>query len=940
MAGSALAFVFEAVAGETIATAASFALVDAGVALGYEYVAGTIISSAVGLVANGVVGGLLSSGGGGGGGSDGGGGVASVSAARAQGVLLNVSSNVAPIPVLYGTRKIGGSRVLCETSGASNEFLHIVVALCEGEIGGITSIYLDDVDIYDSRFAGTVVDLQLRYGPDDQVANPNLMARLPSKITDTFKGAGVAYIYVCLQYSQSAYSGLPTITALTQGKKVFDPRTGLSAWSDNPALCIRDYLTNSRYGRGIASALIDDTAIISAANYCDELVAVPGGTQKRYTCNGVLDVNNTCLANIKSLLTSCRGFLVFSAGTYRLVLDRVTTPSFTFSEDNIVGDWTITQPGRRSKFNRVTANIFNSQLNWQPDYAITDSTAYRAIDNGLLLEAKIDAPFTDGIYRGQQLAGLHLKQSRFGIAVRFKALQEGLRAEVADVVYITHTTPGWVAKPFRVTQIDITSEDEVEVTCIEYDDSVYNLDALTAITGVATTTLPDVFTVAAPANLLLTSGTSELLRQSDGTVVSRIKAVWPAPLNTFVVNTEVQYKLSSATIWQSAPSALPSDGVLWIAPVLDGGTYNVRVRFENVIGVKSAWTNGADHTVVGKTQAPTAPATVSLTQSLVFFSKVTDVDLDGYIIRSQPGTTGIFSRGTALHDGLVTVSPFTLTQRLYGVQTIMVAAVDTTGNISAATSATLDFGQPDTGNFVQTADYRALGFPGTLSSCSVSSGDLVADALVASDDYALADAYGEPDLYATQYAAMQWVSQSFVPVYGGGTVSLAYTAAGPSVTVEYRIDGDTITNLYSSSDEYVSADLYGAPSAYQTWPGALAVSRMQGIQWRVSIASSAEQGKLTAFVPSLAAQELAQTFANQAINSGGTRLVPANGTPARNWISLRSVQITPYVDGSGAIAGRLLDFSPALGPLAQLVDNTGTAVSGTATIELRGLADV
>ena len=58
------------------------------------------------------------------------------------------------------------------------------------------------------------------------------------------------------------------------------------------------------------------------------------------------------------------------------------------------------------------------------------------------------------------------------------------------------------------------------------------------------------------------------------------------------------------------------------------------------------------------------------------------------------------------------------------------------------------------------------------------------------------------------------------------------------------------------------------------------------------------------------------------------------------WITLRTVQVTPFVDGSGAIAAGLLDFSPALGPLTRLVNITGTAVSGTATVELRGLVDV
>ena len=53
------------------------------------------------------------------------------------------------------------------------------------------------------------------------------------------------------------------------GKKLFDPRDDTTAWSDNPALCVRDYLTNSDYGLGEAAANIDDDQVEIAADVCD-----------------------------------------------------------------------------------------------------------------------------------------------------------------------------------------------------------------------------------------------------------------------------------------------------------------------------------------------------------------------------------------------------------------------------------------------------------------------------------------------------------------------------------------------------------------------------------------------------------------------------------------------------------------------------------------------
>ena len=61
-----------------------------------------------------------------------------------KGVLLNKQSNDASIPVIYGTRMVGGTRVFMESSGTDNTYLYMAIVLCEGEINDITSIKIDD----------------------------------------------------------------------------------------------------------------------------------------------------------------------------------------------------------------------------------------------------------------------------------------------------------------------------------------------------------------------------------------------------------------------------------------------------------------------------------------------------------------------------------------------------------------------------------------------------------------------------------------------------------------------------------------------------------------------------------------------------------------------------------------------------------------------------
>ena len=61
-----------------------------------------------------------------------------------KGVLINKQSNDANIPVIYGTRLVGGTRVFMETSGTDNTYLYMAIVMAEGEINDITSIRIDD----------------------------------------------------------------------------------------------------------------------------------------------------------------------------------------------------------------------------------------------------------------------------------------------------------------------------------------------------------------------------------------------------------------------------------------------------------------------------------------------------------------------------------------------------------------------------------------------------------------------------------------------------------------------------------------------------------------------------------------------------------------------------------------------------------------------------
>ena len=57
-----------------------------------------------------------------------------------KGILLNKQSNDSNIPVIYGERLTGGTRLFMETSGTDNTYLYMAIVMAEGEINDITEI--------------------------------------------------------------------------------------------------------------------------------------------------------------------------------------------------------------------------------------------------------------------------------------------------------------------------------------------------------------------------------------------------------------------------------------------------------------------------------------------------------------------------------------------------------------------------------------------------------------------------------------------------------------------------------------------------------------------------------------------------------------------------------------------------------------------------------
>ena len=405
-----------------------------------------------------------------------------------QGIMVNKTGSSQTIPVIYGETRTGGIRVFAEANDTDNKFLHLVFVIAEGEIEKCSRVYFDGVEaavlqgdadgvsnptnwLVNSPWSddGGKVDIYFRPGTDAQTEITQL-GDIKGSWTPHFKG--IAYAYLRLEYNEEVWTnGVPNITFDVKGKKVPATSDGTSlSYSDNPARCILDMLTNTRYGKGIAPADLDLTSFASAETYCDT---------KGFELRGNVTTNGTIYANLIDMLTSCRGYVAFG-NKYRLLIDRAdsSTP-FEITKHNTVGNVDYVLGDKKSMFNKMTAKFLNASTDYKDDIVVKSSATLKTYDNGLDLEAEIPLPFTKTKSVVEQILTEEINQSRQSHMIQLKVTVEGIDLQVGDLVNVTNETFGITQKTFRVMGTIIEPSSEVTLSLREYDVNVYGSSIIT-----------------------------------------------------------------------------------------------------------------------------------------------------------------------------------------------------------------------------------------------------------------------------------------------------------------------------------------------------------------------------------------------------------------------------------------------------------------------------
>jgi hypothetical protein len=659
-----------------------------------------------------------------------------------SGVLVNKESNIEPIPVVYGERRVGGVRVYVKTAGGKkNEYLYIALALCEGEIESISGIEIDDTPITDSKYSG-LYSYQTFLGTDDQTVS-TLLQESGAEWTSDHRLRGVAYIAIRLKWDTDAFSGIPEITAVVRGRKIYDPRTTTTEWKDNPALCIRDYLTNNRYGKGLSLSAINDTAFSAAANDLDSFTATPysgaSGTIKIFKTNAVLNTGEEIFRNVERLLIGCRGFLPYTQGQYALKIDQSTGSLMTLDTSKIIGGISISGSKKEDRFNRVVVKFPNPETDWQPDQAIwpeagsTEETTFLAEDGGTLLVDEVDIETVTNYYSARDIARILVLRSRNALRVGLRATSEALDLTIGDVVSITHPTPGWTAKPFQVEEIALNYDGTVNLSLIEYDSSIYAYDPANEETTYPDSDLPDPFSVEPPSGLSVEETT---IIADDGTLLPSLRLTWTAANDAFVTQYEVQWQRGEAiedygsvgdefTVsedWQSITVASTSQfdygsidedittgepnynsaftGTLQyvIQGVIPSANYNIRVRSYNELGARSSFVTTSTQPQ-GDIDPPGIPASLVAVGGLKEVSLSWQIPTDPDYSHVEVWEANVNNFATATRIAIASGDHYIRTGLGYDVtKYYWVKAADYSGNVSgesAGVSATTLFVDAD-----------------------------------------------------------------------------------------------------------------------------------------------------------------------------------------------------------------------------------------------------
>lgn len=434
-------------------------------------------------------------------------------------------------------------------------------------------------------------------------------------ITNNTKIGGITCARMTLYYHPNVWRSLPNVTLIAKGRKVLDPRSGTTAWTENSALIIADFAKHP-----LASSkapTVDDATTIAAANACDGAVGLKaGGSIPRYRCQAVITSLEQPDQVLQRLLASMAGTLVNTGGVLKMYAGVARTPVGTIGPSDLTGPI-------RVLADRPRAELANSATAWYEDQAdnhLPKETPRRVDEAGYLADGSRDKPMQLQLptvphgAQAQRITKIALETNRQRGTIELPVRRRFVVHEAMDVLELTLPDLGLSAAKYVIhSRKRRPQSSDVVLTMSPYSDTPFawtpSTDELTASEPLPVDLPSPITQVPAGPALTLAQATRPL----PGDVSSySIRASWTVPDDPSFWQLEIEWRTTQRAIvdnkgrpklaqGKTAPKGVsyitpwrgqivsPASGAMSIDDVVPFALYEVRARYRSE-AMAGAWT--------------------------------------------------------------------------------------------------------------------------------------------------------------------------------------------------------------------------------------------------------------------------------------------------------------------------------------------------------------
>ncbi len=639
-------------------------------------------------------------------------GQSQATAAIDQGRNVMVRDPISPWRLIYGQIPVSGPIFFWEISGTNGEYLNLAITVAHHECEELGTIRFEGVEVpldgsgnATGTYAG-YVRIRKFLGIAAGERDLTWEGELPGIWTATMLGKHVARLHIQLKHNPDLFvNGLPTITCMVKGKKVYDFRTATTGWTANAALCTADFLMDVQFGKGIAQARIIAADVIEAANISDEAVVLAdASTEPRYQLNGSCTADQDPDGVILDLTAGMAGYVSDPGGLWSIRAGAWRTPTLTLGDGDMCGTFSmVPRQSRQDTYNGVKGTYLSAINNWSPaDFPAIKNDTYMGWDGGKRLWKDVTYNWTTSPSLAQRLAKIDLEAGRQQIIFSGDFMLKAMQCQPGDVIQFTRARLGWTNKYFEVERWDFKFMQAgdgpalaIALTVRETAEGVYDWadGEETTVDLALNTSMIDPRSVPTPATPTLSTSN---FQQNDGTITHRLKVAITPPANDRVTNggyTEVEYKKHADATWLVwNPSLRGNATEEYITDVQGAVSYDVRLR-HRVGDVRGSYSATATATVSTDVTAPATPTSLLALAGpgcvIMDWTENTESDLALYelyrnTINTFPGGLPFWSgRASQYSDFGGDIGGLVVATTYY----YWLKAVDATNNKSAQTSS-------------------------------------------------------------------------------------------------------------------------------------------------------------------------------------------------------------------------------------------------------------